>query len=102
MRAERKLRQAEASMQEASHATTVCAKGAAHDNAINSAAVDALQAVTVAHRVGSSRRDLALAHGAFYSGARGVLKVLDHMLEHGDIDELHRTIQRQGRYMASR
>jgi len=53
--------------------------------------------VTVAHGVGSSRRDLALAHGAFYSGARGVLKVLDHMLEHGDIDELHRTIQRQGR-----
>ena len=27
----------------------------------------------------------------------GVLKVLDHMLEHGDIDEVHRTIQRQGR-----
>ena len=27
----------------------------------------------------------------------GVLKVLDHMLEHGDVDELHRTIQRHGR-----
>jgi len=53
--------------------------------------------VTVAHGVGSSRRDLALAHGAFYSGARGVLKVLDQMLEHGDIDELHRTLRRQGR-----
>jgi hypothetical protein len=26
-----------------------------------------------------------------------VLKVLAYMLEHGDIDQLHRTIQRQGR-----
>jgi hypothetical protein len=78
-------------------AATVCAKGAAHDNAINSALWTLYKRVTVAHGVGSSRRDLALAHGAFYSGARGVLKVLDHMLEHGDMDELHRTIQRQGR-----
>ena len=37
--------------------------------------------VSVAHVVGSSRRDLALAHGAFYSGARGVLKVLAYMIE---------------------
>jgi hypothetical protein len=37
--AERKLRQTEACMQEASHATTVCVKGTAHDNVINSAVV---------------------------------------------------------------
>jgi hypothetical protein len=30
-------------------------------------------------------------------GTNPVLKVLDHMFEHGDIDELHRLIQRQGR-----
>jgi hypothetical protein len=30
-------------------------------------------------------------------GARRVLKVLAHMLEHGDVDESHRTIERQGR-----
>jgi len=32
----------------------------------------------VARGFGSSRRELALAHVAFYSGARGVLKVLDY------------------------
>jgi hypothetical protein len=45
----------------------------------------------------SSKRDIALSQVAFYGGARGVLKVLDHLLEHGDDDELRRTIQRQGR-----
>jgi len=30
-----------------------------------------------------SRRDLILLQDAFYSGARGVLKVLEHMLRHG-------------------
>ena len=39
----------------------------------------------------------ALAHGAFYAGARSTLKVLAYMLEHGDIEQLHRTIERQGR-----
>jgi hypothetical protein len=44
-----------------------------------------------------SRRDQVLAQAAFYSGARGVLTVLDHLLEHGQDEELRRTIQRQGR-----
>jgi alkylated DNA nucleotide flippase Atl1 len=44
-----------------------------------------------------SRRDQALAQAAFYSGARCVLKVLGHLLEDGDVDELHRVIRRHGR-----
>jgi hypothetical protein len=34
---------------------------------------------------------------AFYSGARGILKVLTYLIEHGDYEELHETIKRQGR-----
>jgi hypothetical protein len=50
----------------------------------------------LAHGTGS-KRDLLLSQVAFYSGARGVLKVLAYMIEHGDYDELHKVIQRQGR-----
>jgi len=46
---------------------------------------------------GASRRDQILAQGAFYSGARCVLKVLDHLLEAGDVEELQRVIRRHGR-----
>jgi hypothetical protein len=46
---------------------------------------------------GATKQELLFAHDAFYSGARSVLKVLAHMLEHGELDELHRTIQRHGR-----
>ena len=42
-------------------------------------------------------RHVALARDAFYSGARGVLMVLDHLAQHGEIDELHDTISRSGR-----
>jgi hypothetical protein len=31
-----------------------------------------------------------LAQAAFYSGARAVLKVLGHLVERGDVDELER------------
>jgi hypothetical protein len=44
-----------------------------------------------------SKRDPALSQLAFYSGARGVLKVLAYMIEQGDHDELRRVIERQGR-----
>jgi hypothetical protein len=44
-----------------------------------------------------SKRDLILAQHSFYSGARGVLKVLDHLLEHGEDEELRKLIRRQGR-----
>lgn len=37
----------------------------------------------LAHGTGG-KRDLALLQVAFYSGARGVLKVLDHMIAGGD------------------
>jgi hypothetical protein len=34
---------------------------------------------------GATRRDQILAQGAFYSGARCVLKVLDHLAEAGEL-----------------
>jgi hypothetical protein len=53
--------------------------------------------VTIAQGVGTSPRDLTLAQGAFYSGARGVLKVLDYMLERGETEAALRTVRRFGR-----
>jgi hypothetical protein len=44
-----------------------------------------------------SKLDLAGTQLAFYSGARGVLKVLAYLIDHGDYDELHETIKRHGR-----
>jgi hypothetical protein len=44
-----------------------------------------------------NKRDLILAQDSFYSGARGVLKVLAFMFEQGEDDELRRVIERQGR-----
>jgi hypothetical protein len=44
-----------------------------------------------------SQRDLLLSQAAFYSGARGVLKVLDHLIAEGDYEGLHRAIARHGR-----
>lgn len=46
---------------------------------------------------GMTKRDLILAQHSFYSGARGVLKVLDYLLEWGDDEEVRKTIERQGR-----
>jgi hypothetical protein len=45
----------------------------------------------------SRKRDVARTQLAFYSGARGVLKVLTYLTEHGDYEELHETIKRHGR-----
>jgi hypothetical protein len=50
---------------------------------------------------GLSKRDLASIQLAFYSGARGVLKVLAYLIEHGAYEELHDTIKRQGRQIES-
>jgi hypothetical protein len=44
-----------------------------------------------------SKRDLAITQLAFYSGARGVLKVLAHLIEQGEYEELHQTIRQHGR-----
>jgi hypothetical protein len=52
-------------------------------------------AITQATGVG--KRDLALSQVAFYSGARGVLRVLDHMIAEGDYEALHKAIARHGR-----
>jgi hypothetical protein len=46
---------------------------------------------------GFGKRDLIFAQAAFYAGARSTLKLLNHMLEQGDDDELHRTIGHHGR-----
>ena len=46
---------------------------------------------------GMSRRDQIIAQCAFYSGARCVLKVLDHLVEDGDLEEVLRVIRRHGR-----
>jgi hypothetical protein len=46
---------------------------------------------------GADPRELAISQAAFYNGARGVLKVLSYMVEHGLYEELHDTINRQGR-----
>ena len=42
----------------------------------------------------ASKRDLALSQLAFYAGARGVLKVLDHMIADGDYEGLHSAARR--------
>jgi hypothetical protein len=42
---------------------------------------------------GSSKRERIGTQLAFYSGARGVLKVLAHLIEHGYYEELHGTIR---------
>lgn len=44
-------------------------------------------------------RSLSLEN-AFYSGARGVLMVLDHLAQRGEIEEVHNTISRSGRQIA--
>ena len=55
--------------------------------------------VTLTQGFGIKERDasLVLLENAF--GARGVLKVLAHLHERGDYEELHRTIERQGRLL---
>jgi hypothetical protein len=45
----------------------------------------------------SGKRELAISHLAFYSGARGVLKVLAHLIERADYEQLHEIIKRYGR-----
>jgi hypothetical protein len=39
---------------------------------------------SIAQGTGTGKRDLALSQVAFYAGARGVLKELDHMIAEGD------------------
>jgi hypothetical protein len=44
-----------------------------------------------------NRVSRAFAHGALYAGARSTLQTLAHMLERGEIAELRRGIEREGR-----
>jgi hypothetical protein len=57
----------------------------------------AYKRIGIAGGVYESDRDLAIAHSAFYAGARGVLKVLDHMLAQGHTVQAHQAIRRVGR-----
>ncbi len=50
-----------------------------------------------AHGSGGRKRDLALAQVALCSGARAVLKVLDHVIAEGESAEVQRTIERHVR-----
>ena len=43
------------------------------------------------------RRDLLLAQNAFYTGARGILKIFADLIRCGDYDALHSIIERHGR-----
>jgi hypothetical protein len=43
------------------------------------------------------RRDLLLAQNAFYTGARGILKILAYLTRRGDYDQAHSIIERHGR-----
>lgn len=52
---------------------------------------------TIATTKGGRAFCRTLAQSAFYTGARSTLKVLAYMLERGDIEELHRTIEQQAR-----
>jgi len=49
-----------------------------------------------------SRRDQVLAQAAFYSAARCVLKLLDHLVKGGDVAEKQRVIHRHGRTSSRR
>ena len=55
------------------------------------------QDTTIAASRGGRAFCRTLARGAFYTGARSALKILAYMLQQGDIEELHRTIEGQGR-----
>lgn len=56
----------------------------------------------LAQGTGARKRDLSLSQLAFYTGARGVLRVLDHMIAEGDCEGLHKVIQRHRRQPARR
>jgi hypothetical protein len=56
--------------------------------------------LALVRRVGHSDLEILLMNTAFYAGARGVLKVLAELLEHGDLEELHRIVRHQGRQIA--
>ena len=53
----------------------------------------------IAQGIGAGKRDLQLSQVAFYAGARGVLKVLDHMIAEGGYEGLQKVIERQGRLL---
>lgn len=49
--------------------------------------------------LGRTRRDhvQVLTQNAFYFGSYSVLQALNHLLEHGHVEEMHRVIERHGR-----
>jgi hypothetical protein len=53
--------------------------------------------LVIAGRISAGKHDLAIAHAAFYPGAQGALRVLAYLIEHGEDEDLRRTIERHGR-----
>ena len=53
--------------------------------------------------LGITRRNhtQVLAQNAFYYGACGVLQSLARLLERGDVEEMHRVIERHGRRISA-
>ena len=50
------------------------------------------------HWVGSAtKRELIIARTSFYAGARGVLRLLDHMTEHGETELMVARVRREAR-----
>jgi hypothetical protein len=45
------------------------------------------------------KRDLLFAQAAFYTGARGIVRVLARLVERGDYDELHSIIKAHNRLL---
>jgi hypothetical protein len=52
---------------------------------------------TIMVKGGASRREQIVAQGAFYSGAWGVLEMMNHLLNEGDYEELERVIRLHAR-----
>lgn len=45
------------------------------------------------------KRDFRLAHVSFYEGAYTVVRLLDHMIKQGNLDQVHKTIQDHARHL---
>jgi len=45
------------------------------------------------------RRDFRLAHVSFYEGAYTVVRVLDHMIKQGNLDQVHKIVQDHARHL---
>jgi len=45
------------------------------------------------------KRALRLAHVSFYEGANTLVRLLDHMIEQGNLDQVHKTVRDHARHL---